>query len=78
MKGKEDNEMRPEYKKEDLRGGVRGKYYEEYKEANNLVRLYPEVAKAFPTEKAVNEALLALIKLAQMSVGLTEGSSRQS
>ena len=70
--------MRSEYKKEDLRGGIRGKYYEAYKDANNLVRLCPEVAKAFPTEKAVNEALLSLIKLAKMSVGLKEGSSRQS
>ncbi|OQY04931.1 MAG: hypothetical protein B6I22_08460 [Desulfobacteraceae bacterium 4572_123] len=60
--------MRSEYKKEDLGIGKRGKYYNAYRESNNLVRLIPEVAKAFPTEKAVNDALLALIKAARSSV----------
>jgi hypothetical protein len=58
-------EMRIEYKKEDLGLGVRGKYYKEYSEGHNLVLLNPEVARAFPTENAVNEALLSLIKLAK-------------
>jgi len=53
--------MRPEYKSEDLGAGVRGKYYEAYKESHNVVLLKPEVAKAFPTEDAVNEALMSLI-----------------
>jgi len=60
--------MRSEYKKEDLGIGKRGKYYTAYEESHNLVRLIPEVARAFPTEKAVNDALLALIKVAQSSV----------
>jgi hypothetical protein len=34
-----DDEMRAEY---DLRGGVRGKYYERYPEGTNIVRLDPE------------------------------------
>ncbi|MBV5305332.1 MAG: hypothetical protein J0652_01430 [Desulfobulbaceae bacterium] len=58
-------ETRIEYKKEDLGLGVRGKYYKEYSEGHNLVLLNPEVARAFPTENAVNEALLSLIKLAK-------------
>jgi hypothetical protein len=66
--------MRSEYKKEDLGLGVRGKYYEAYKESHNLVLLKPEVAQAFPTEEAVNEALLSLIKVAQASVRLTNQS----
>ncbi len=73
-KSKEDNEMRTEYEREDLGTGVRGKYYEAYKESHNLVLLKPEVAKAFPTEEAVNGALLSLIKIAQASVGLTNHS----
>ncbi len=35
-------EMREEY---DIRGGVRGKYYECYRQGTNLVRLEPDVAK---------------------------------
>ncbi len=70
-KVKDQDEMRSEYRREDLGVGVRGKYYEAYKEEHNLVLLKPEVAKAFPSEEAVNEALLSLIKIAQASTGLT-------
>jgi hypothetical protein len=46
---------------------VRGKYYEAYHEGHNIVLLQPEVARAFSSEEAVNEALLSLIKIAQAS-----------
>jgi len=46
--------MRQEY---DLRGGVRGKYYERYKQGTNIVLLEPDVAKVFRDSTAVNEAL---------------------
>jgi len=75
-KVKDQHEMRSEYKREDLGDGVRGKYFEAYKEGHNLVLLKPEVAKAFPSEEAVNEALLSLIKVAQASTGLTKESNR--
>jgi len=61
-------EMRTEYNREDLGVGVRGKYYESYNESNNIVLLNPEVARAFPTEESVNNALLSLIKLANSSI----------
>lgn len=77
-KARDQDEMRSEYKREDLGTGVRGKYYEAYKEGHNLVLLKPEVAKAFPSEEAVNEALLSLIKIAQASTGLTKKSSGNS
>ena len=77
-KAKDQDEMRSEYKREDLGVGVRGKYYEAYNEGHNLVLLRPEVAKAFPSEEAVNEALLSLIRIAQKSTGLTKGPSRRS
>ena len=67
--------MRAEYKREDLGVGVRGKYYQDYNEGHNLVLLTPEVAKAFPSEDAVNKALLSLIKIAQALTGLTKSSS---
>lgn len=47
-------DMRPEY---DLRGGVRGKYYERYKQGTNVVLLEPDIAKVFRDSATVNEAL---------------------
>jgi len=70
-----DDEMRPEYKREDLGKGVRGKHYQSYTESHNLVLLRPEVAEAFPSEEVVNEALLSLIRIARASTGLTIGSA---
>ncbi len=61
------DKFRPEYKREDLGAGVRGKYFEEYSKGTNLVLLSPDVAKAFPTEEAVNQALRSLIEIAQRS-----------
>lgn len=49
-----DDEMRPEY---DLRGGVRGKYYERYKQGTNVVLLDADLAKVFRDSATVNEAL---------------------
>lgn len=58
------DELRPEYDlKSLLKGGVRGKYAKRYHAGTNLVLLEPEVAKAFPNEKAVNEALKLVMKL---------------
>ena len=76
MKMAKHDELRPEYKREDLGPGIRGKYYQAYHEGTNLVLLSPEVAAAFPTEQAVNDALRSLIELAQRSTGLTKRSSR--
>jgi len=59
-----NDELRPEYDmKSLLKGGVRGKYTARYRAGTNLVLLEPEVAKAFPNEKAVNEALKLVMKL---------------
>ena len=52
-----DDDLRPEYNFSSLAGGVRGKYFERYRAGVNLALLEPEVAKAFPTDAAVNEAL---------------------
>jgi len=74
-KVKESDELRPEYKREDLGKGVRGKFYESYQKGSNLILLNPEVAKVFPTEEAVNEALMSLIDVAKKSTGLTSTQS---
>lgn len=70
-KVKVSDELRPEYKREDLGQGIRGKYFESYSKGTNLVLLSPDVAKVFTTEEAVNEALRSLINLAQKSTGRT-------
>jgi hypothetical protein len=49
-----DDEMRAEY---DLRGGVRGKYYQRYREGTNVVLLEPDLARVFRDSATVNQAL---------------------
>jgi len=70
----DEDDLRPEYTLEELGKGVRGKYYEAYKKGTNLVLLSPDVAKAFPTSEAVNEALRSLIRIAQASARLPRSS----
>ena len=66
-----EDEMPPEYDaatlKELLKNGVRGKYVERYRQGTNLVKLAPDVAAAFPTEQAVNEALRRLLESSRVS-----------
>ena len=50
--------MRPEY---DFRGGVRGKYYQQYMKGTNVVLLEPDVASVFRDSASVNQALRVLI-----------------
>jgi hypothetical protein len=62
------DELRPEYKRSDFGTLVRGKYAARIAEETNVVVLEPEVAKAFPNDKAVNEALRGLIRIAETTV----------
>ena len=68
MRAKTQNvqgEMRPEYDF-DYSTAVRGKYYGRLlKEGANVVVLEPDVAKAFRSSAAVNEALRSLITVAR-------------
>lgn len=57
----QDDEMRPEYDFASMKGGVRGKYYQRFREGANIVLLDPEVTKAFPSEASVNEALRGVL-----------------
>jgi len=78
MKKAKSDEMRPEYRREDLGTGVRGKYFESYREGTNLVLISPDISKVFPNDQAVNDALRSLIEVAQKSVGPTKRSSRRA
>jgi len=74
MKTVKHEEMRKEYKREDLGKGIRGKYFEDYKKGTNLVLLSPDVAAAFPDDASVNDALRNLMKIARQTIGLTKAS----
>ncbi|HYM62019.1 MAG TPA: hypothetical protein VEZ11_14150 [Thermoanaerobaculia bacterium] len=58
--------MRPEYDFASMKGGVRGKYVRRLRAGSNLVLLEPELANAFPTDEAMNEALRAVLKAASV------------
>jgi hypothetical protein len=64
----EEDDLRTEYDFSRMKGGVRGKYVDRYREGTNLVLLDPDVAAAFPDAKAVNEALRLLLADREHSV----------
>lgn len=57
--------MRAEY---DFSGGARGKYADRYRRGVNVILLEPEVAAAFPDSNSVNEALRAILEIADRNV----------
>ena len=57
--------MKDEYDLADLKGGLRGKYVERYKAGIHVVALEPDVAKAFPDAKSVNDALRSILEVAK-------------
>lgn len=54
--------MKSEY---DIRGGVRGKYFERYQQGTNVVLLDSDVAAVFHDSESVNRALRMLIEVAR-------------
>lgn len=56
-----DDDLRPEYDFASMKGGVRGKYVARLRKGSNLVLLEPEIAAAFPSDDAVNEALRGIL-----------------
>jgi hypothetical protein len=65
-KGAKSDEVRPEYDFATMKGGTRGKYAVRLKRGSNLILLDPDVAAAFPTEAAANEALRAVLKASEV------------
>ncbi|MCT7997225.1 hypothetical protein [Laspinema olomoucense] len=60
-----NDELSDEYDFSQLSGGLQGKYVERYQKGTNLVLLDPDVARAFPTQESVNEALRLLIQISE-------------
>ena len=67
-KSQAPDELRPEYKRSDFDSLERGKYAARLAEESNVVVLEPEVAKAFPNDRAVNEALSELLRAKRHAV----------
>lgn len=57
--------MRDQYDLTKLKGAVRGKYAGRYPSDIHVVALDPDVAKAFPDAKSVNDALRGILEVAQ-------------
>jgi hypothetical protein len=51
------DDLKPEYSPELIKSGARGKYAQQYKEGTNVVVIEPDLMRAFPNAKAVNDAL---------------------
>lgn len=63
-------ELRPEYDLATLlKAGVQGKYAKRYAQGTSLVLLSPDVARNFPNDEAVNEALRLVIQLKKIPSG---------
>ena len=69
-----EDDLRPEYDF-DFSKAVRGKYYRQYIESTNVVVLDPDVAAAFQSSEAVNQALRAMLRFAEQTSSLTVRSS---
>jgi hypothetical protein len=54
---KPNDDLRPEYKRSDFGTLIRGKYAQWVIDATNVVVLDPQVAKAFPNDRAGNKAV---------------------
>lgn len=65
--------MLPEY---DFSNALRGKYFERYRQGTNVVLLDPDIAEVFPNATAVNDALRALVVVADASASRRRSRSR--
>ena len=73
---RQPDDIRPEYTF-DYAKAVRGKYYRQIlKEGANVVVLEPDVAKAFPSSAAVNDALRIVLSAGRAARRLTTRSTR--
>ena len=73
---KDKEDMRKSYKRSDFATLERGKFFAEVAKGTSVVLLEPEVAKAFPTSKAVNEALSELLALTEKTARITRCSTK--
>ena len=73
---KAEDELRPHYKRSNFPNLERGKFYKEAAKGTSVVLLDPDLAKAFPTSEAVNQALTGLLALTEQTARLRAPSKR--
>lgn len=71
-----DDDLRPEYKRSDFGVMKRGEYAARARAALKVAILKPEIAKAFPTSEAVNEALATMLAIASEAKRVTSAPKR--
>ena len=75
---KRSDDLRAEYDFSTLGRGVRGKYYRRATSGTNLVLIDPDLARTFPTGKAVNDALRLLVRAASSTPAAKRRSRRRA
>lgn len=73
---RDEDGMRSSYQREDFGTMVRGKYAGRTKPVHPLIVLRPEIAKAFPTSEAVNDALATMLTIASEARRVTAPPKR--
>ena len=73
---KAKDEMRRSYKRSDFTNLERGKFFAEVAKGTSVALLEPAIAKAFPTSRAVNDALSGLLALTEKTSRITRRSTR--
>jgi hypothetical protein len=76
-KPESDDWLRPEYKRSDFGKIVRGKYVDRIRAESNVIVLDPKVAKVFPNDDAVNDALRGIMKIAATSARVAARATKK-
>jgi hypothetical protein len=63
----DDYELKKEYDLSKMTVLPRGRFDPKRRIGNNVVLLEPDIAKAFPSDEAVNEALRLLLKASELT-----------
>ena len=67
IKKQDDYELKEEYDLSKMSILPKGRFDPKHRIGNNVVVLEPDVAKAFPNDEAVNEALRLLLKASKLT-----------
>jgi hypothetical protein len=70
----EDYELRDEYDFSAMTIVPKGRFAPERRQGKNVVVLDPDVAEAFPTDDAVNQALRLVLQMAQIPKSAASGA----
>ena len=71
MKKQDDYELKEEYDLSKMTVLPKGRFDPKRRIGSNVVVLEPEIAKAFPNDEAVNEALRLILKAKKIPQGTT-------